>query len=177
VIKPFEQALYGDKNLTQDELQKVYDAFGFSHVPLLRLQVAEPTFDAKGKDLHVSPLQMALASAALSDHGIIPAPRIATAINTPTEGWLVLPALGRPFEALPASAADAAGESLIREGEIYWEQTGQAEREESPVTWFLGGTSPDWQASPLVVVVLLEDQAPRLAQRIGEELLTEAMNP
>jgi hypothetical protein len=139
--------------------------------------VAEPTFDAQGKDLHVSPLQVALAAAAFSNHGTVPAPRIATAVNTPNDGWVVLPALGASFEALPAAAADDAATSMVIEGATYWTHTGQAESEESPLSWFLAGTSPNWQATPLVVVVLLEDNDPRLAQQIGRELLTDAMNP
>jgi hypothetical protein len=71
MIQPFEQALYGNKTLTDDELQTVYETFGFKRVPLLRMQVAQPTTDSEN-DLHVSPLQAALASAALSNHSALP---------------------------------------------------------------------------------------------------------
>jgi beta-glucosidase len=46
-------------------------------------------------------LQVALAAAALTNHGTVPAPRIAMAVNTPNDGWISLPALGTPFEARP----------------------------------------------------------------------------
>jgi hypothetical protein len=177
MLRPFERILFGEKTLTQDELQQVYERFGFTRLPLLRILVAEPTLDSEGKDLHVSPLQVALASTALSNHGTIPAPRIATAVNTPNDGWVVLSALGEPFEALPASAADEAASSMVIENTSYWTHIGRAESEESPITWFIAGTPPNWQATPLVVVVLLEDDNPRLAEKIGEELLSEAMNP
>ena len=177
LIQPFEQALYGNKSLTQDELQNVYEAFGFNRAPLLRMQVAEPITDSAGNDPHVSPLQVALAAAALSNHGAIPAPRVATAVNTPNEGWVVLPALGTPFEAIQPAAADEAARSLVVDGQSYWAHTGQAESDESPVTWFIAGTPSNWQASPMVVVVLLEEEDVRLAERIGPELLIDAMNP
>jgi len=45
------------------------------------------------------------------------------------------------------------------------------------VTWFIAGTPPNWQASPLVVVVLLQENNAWLAQRIGQELLVDAMYP
>jgi hypothetical protein len=141
------------------------------------MQVAEPTTDSEGNDLHISPLQVALASAALSNHGTVPAPRIAMAVNTPNAGWVVLPALGMPFEAVPAKAADEAAQALRVDGQNYWAHTGQAESEESPVTWLIAGTLPNWQASPLVVVVLLEENNARLAQHIGQELLIDAMSP
>jgi cell division protein FtsW (lipid II flippase) len=177
LIEPFEQALFGNKTPSQAELQRIYESFGFYRAPLLRMQVAEPISETEIKELHVSPLQVALASAAFSNHGSIPAPRIATAVDTPNDGWVVLPALGTPSEAIPASAADETAQSLIVDGESYWAHVGQAKSVESPVTWFSAGTPPNWQASPMVVVVLLEEDNVRLAQRIGKELLVDAMNP
>jgi len=90
---------------------------------------------------------------------------------------VVLPALGTPVEAIPPAAADETAQSLVVDGQSYWEHVGEAEGDESPVTWFIGGTAPNWQASPLVVVVLLEEKNVRLAQEIGRELLDTAMNP
>ena len=177
LIEPFAQTLYEDKTLKQNDLQTVYKTFGFSRAPVLRMPVAEPVTDKDGQDLHVSPLQVALASAALSNHGTIPALRIATAVNTPNDGWVVLPALGTEFKAIPASAAEETAQSLMTDGQGYWAYVGKAERDESPVTWFVGGTPPNWQASPLVVAVLLEEDNPRLAEDIGRELLSAAMNP
>ena len=63
------------------------------------------------------------------------------------------------------------------EGESYWEHTGQAKSNESPVTWFIAGTPSNWQASPMVVVVLVEEDNVNLAQRIGKELIVDAMSP
>ena len=177
IIEPFEQALFGKKTPSQAQLQHVYETFGFYRAPLLRMQVAEPISETEVKELHVSPLQVALASATLSNHGTIPAPRIATAVNTPNDGWVVLPALGTPIEAIQAAAADKTAQSLVVDGESYWAHAGQAKSDESPVTWFIAGTPPNWQASPMVVVVLLEEDNVRFAQRIGTELLVDAMNP
>lgn len=177
LIEPFAQSLHADQALGQAEMQTMYETFGLSRAPRLRMPVAEPVAHADGQDLHVSPLQVALASAALSNHGTIPAARIATAVNTPNDGWVVLPALGTPFEAIPAPAADEVAQSLIVDGRGYWTYTGQAESDESPLAWFIGGTPPNWQASPLVAVVLLEADNEPLAQEIGRELLEAAMNP
>lgn len=174
---PFVRALFGTERVHESNLQSVYETFGFYRAPALRTQVAESFPEAEVDDLHVSPLQVALASAALSNHGVMPAPRLATAVNTPNDGWLVLPALGTPFEALPAAAADEAAASMMVEGESYWAHIGLASGKESPVTWFIGGTPPNWQASPLIVVVALEQENERLAQRIGQELLIDALNP
>jgi hypothetical protein len=177
MIDPFVQALFGTKPVTQADQQKVYETFGFYRAPLLRIQVAKPISATQVKDMHVSPLQVALASAALSNHGTLPAPRIATAVNTPSDGWVVLPALGTPRDAIESSAADETAQSLITQGEGYWAHLGKAKSAESPITWFIAGTPPNWQAAPMVVVVLLEEDNGRLAQRIGKELLGDAMKP
>ncbi len=179
LTQPFARAVAEQEgqSVTQVELPAVYEIFGFTRTPSIRLPAAEPVLDADRQDLHVSPLQVALASAALSNHGSAPAPRIATAVNTPNDGWVVLPALGEPFEAIPGETADGIARSLTGEGGSYWSYVGEAESDESPVTWFIGGTPPNWQASPLVVVVVLEDDNVPLAEEIGPELLTAAMNP
>jgi hypothetical protein len=177
LIDPFVDAIYDDQTLDDNDLRSVFEALGFYRAPQLRMQVAEPLRDAKVKDLHVSPLQVALAAAALSNHGIAPVPRIATAVNTPEEGWIVLPALGTSLPAIQTSAADETAESLMVDGENYWAHTGSAEGDESTVTWFIAGTPPNWQATPMVVVVLLEEDNARLAEWIGREVLVDAMNP
>lgn len=177
LIDPFSQALFKDQAPGQSEPHTVYEAFGFDRAPVVRMPVAEPLTDPDRFEIHVSPLQVALASAAFSNHGSIPAPRIATAVNTPNDGWVVLPAEGEAIEVLSATTADESAESLLVDGKAYWSHVGTAESDESPVTWFVGGTPPNWQASPLVLAVLLEEDNVRLAQEIGGELLSTAMNP
>ncbi len=174
---PFVQAFFEKGNPSEDDLQSVYEAFGFYRAPELRMQVAKAFARSDMNEMHVSPLQVALASAALSNHGNLPAPRIATALNTPNDGWVTLPALGTPLEAIPASAADEAARALIVSGQSYWAYTARARGDESSITWFIGGTPPNWQASPLVVVVALEEDNSPLARHIGQELLIDAMNP
>ena len=177
LVEPFTNAIQDKQTLDDDELKEVYEALGFYRTPQLRLQVAEPLLNVDVRALHVSPLQVALAAAALSNHGTVPAPRIATAVNTPEEGWIVLPALGTSFTAIQASVVDEMAESLMVDGENYWEHTARAQETESTVSWFIAGTPPNWQATPMVVVVLLEEDNASLAQWIGRELLVDAMNP
>ena len=44
-----------------------------------------------GAILQVSPLQMALAAATLSNQGTLPAPRLVMSVDTPQSGWVTLP--------------------------------------------------------------------------------------
>lgn len=177
LLEPFAFAMHRSTEITPDQLQAVATTFGFVQAPQLPMQVAEPLPLSSESELHISPLQAAMAGTALSGQGTIPAPRIAIAVNTPEEGWIVLPALGTPIEAISASDASEAALSFIKNNENYWSHVAQATSDESPITWFIAGTPPNWQATPLVVVVTLEEDNTRMAERIGRELLIDAMNP
>ncbi|GAB4460082.1 MAG: hypothetical protein OHK0041_24440 [Anaerolineales bacterium] len=175
VMQPFAHALFGETTISPAQWQTVYQAFGFFRTPQVRMAAASSASD--GQDFYVSPLQMALASAALSSGGTVPAPRIAIAVNIPREGWVVLREEGTPFEACQASAAAETAQSFVRDGENFWSHVSRAQGAESAVAWFIGGTLPNWQASPLAVVVALEEGSARDARQIGRELLNAAMTP
>jgi cell division protein FtsW (lipid II flippase) len=177
VIGPFAQAVFQDQSPSKQTLGGLYEAIGFNRTPLLQLPVAESLSVKELNHFHVSPLQVALASAALSNHGVIPAPSIASAVDTPMEGWVILPALGTPFEAIQPAAADEAARAFIKPGENFWSHIGRAREGDSSVTWMIAGTPPNWQGTPIVVVVLVEQDNIRLAQRIGQELIVDAMSP
>ncbi len=85
--------------------------------------------------------------------------------------------MGMPFEAIQASIADEAASSYLVGNQTHWQQVSQAQEGKASFTWFIGGTPPNWQGTPLVIVVVLEENNERLAQRIGQELLIDAMNP
>ena len=177
LLDPFAKLLFGDKNLNMQEWKKVYETFGLSRAPAFELPIAESISSPPLESFHVSALQVALAGAVLSHHGTIPAPILASAVNTPNDGWVVLSAQGTPIEAVPAPAADEAAQSLIGNGEGFWSFSAKASEKESTVTWYVAGTPPDWQGTPLIVVVVVEESNLRLAQFIGSGLLKSAMNP
>jgi len=176
ILKPFERAIKGNKS-NNVNLTDIYNIFGLNQPPQIQLPVSPITAKDPKTIFHVSPLQMALASAALSNHGVIPAPRIAMAVNTPAEGWISLSALGKPIEAVQASAADEAASFYVVENQSYWQAISQIQEETSAYTWFIAGSPPNWQATPLVIVVILEENNVRLAERLGHELLVDAMHP
>jgi cell division protein FtsW (lipid II flippase) len=161
----------------EKQIQSLFDQLGFFTTPQIRMDAIPAQSTTSADPLYVSPLQMATAASVLSNHGVRPAPRIALAVNTPQQGWVVLPALNEPVEAIPASAADEAAVNFLVEGEAFWEFVGQARQDDTLVTWFIIGTLPDWQGTPLVVAVALEEDNIHLAQQIGRQLLTDALQP
>ncbi|KAA0259269.1 MAG: hypothetical protein EDM79_19580, partial [Chloroflexi bacterium] len=172
---PLFMAEFGEDQPSAMERNQLYERLGFFEAPAINMPVS---FDAQGNadSLRLSPLQVALAAAVLSNHGVAPAPRIATAVNTREQGWVVLPALGRSRKVLEPQAADEAAVSFIQEGMPYWSYLARAEGDEEPVAWLLAGTLPPWRGTPLALVVALEENNIHLAEIIGERLLDVALS-
>ena len=145
-----------------DEIGALYS---LSVTPTLRIPVADFPEDL------ASPLQMALAAAVLSNEGIIPAPRIALAVDTPQSGWVLLPALGESSQALTSAETEQLVTALISEKQPWWQILSVAKTDESAVTWLLAGTPPDWGGTPLALAVLIEGEDMVLAEEIAQSLL------
>jgi cell division protein FtsW (lipid II flippase) len=140
-----------------------------------------------GALLQVSPLQMALAAATLSNHGERPVPRLVMAVDTPQSGWVMLPATGEPQQVLSAPVADNIAQGLASGNMPIWEVVAAGKKDASisegtnlgynGYSWYLGGTLPDWNGVPLAISVILEENNAQLVQEIGRSMLQSAINP
>jgi cell division protein FtsW (lipid II flippase) len=174
-LQPFFQA---DGYPSQPPLsiaEQLYTDLGFYHAPELSLPVAAAS--TPGSELQVSPLQMALAAASLSGDGVRPAPRLAIAIDTPTKGWVILPALSEPITVFSSTSATDTSRALMVSNHLFWQWNARVQQTNQIFSWSLGGTLPDWLGTPLVVVVLLEENDTNLAGVIGQTLLETATKP
>lgn len=175
VSTPFLSTL---KSRGEQQTLDLFEQLGFFTPPQIRLGVGTAsTREAGTAALRVSPLQMATAASALSNHGLRPAPRIALAVDTPQQGWVILPALSEPVQAVSPEAADQAAEAWLVEGQAFWEFVGQARQGDTLITWYIGGTLPGWQGTPLAVAVALEEDNIPLARQVGRGLLDQALQP
>ncbi len=168
-------------NITQ--LTALFTHLGFYSSPAIRLpttnslatQMKDPAIAALGQDLALSPLQLALAAATLSNQGNLPAPRLAVAYHSPDNGWTLLPPLGAPFDVFSVTSANQTANALVAPTNSHWESmaliTTQTDEQTQSFTWYLGGTLPDWMGTPVVAVVLLENGDVELAQAIGQGVL------
>lgn len=172
--------------LSPSQLVELYQKLDFDVQPELPLPTSETlplpfgsTFEGdllNPKGWLLTPLQMAVAAATLSSGGNLPAPRLANAVNTPTQGWVILPA-GSSKPAINSSGAVQAANMLARSDAPAWEAYGLGSSETATVSWYLAGTLPDWQGTPLALVVILEEDNPREAGMIGFTVLQAAMQP
>jgi hypothetical protein len=174
-LQPFFRAAGYNTWPSQAVAEQWYATLGFYTTPDLRLPVAVAS--TPGSALRVSPLQMALAASSLSNTGIMPAPRLAMAVNTPTQGWVILPSLSAPVTVFPSPNAADIAQALMVSGQPFWQWDAQVTQANQSFCWSLGGTLPDWQGAPLAVVVLLEENDPNQAKLIGQTLLKAATQP
>jgi len=174
-IVPLQTAVGG--SAAPGALDSLFQRLGFYSEPHIRMPEAAPKASSETNNIRVSPLQMARAAAILSNGGIRPAPRIALAVNTPQEGWVVLPALDDAFPALSAQAADSTALAFAKPRGAYWEWSASTKSGQDTVTWYVGGTLPSWRGAPLSLALLMESDDLPAAERIGEAILGAAITP
>ncbi len=173
---PLIRARFGETQPMDNELKLYYQDLGLYQAPQINIPVAFDAENPSAYELRVSPLQASMAASILSNQGMMSVPSIATAVNTPEQGWVVLStAENQPIDLIQAEAAKEAALSFLLEGKPFWSHIGQASgANDTVVTWFLGGTLPSWSGAPLTVVVTLEENNTFLAEYIGENILNAA---
>lgn len=177
-LGPFLQAHAMDKGtLADSSLAVLFDKLGFYSVPAANIPAAQAAAPGTIKTLQVSPLQMALAAAALTSAGVRPAPQLALAVNTSAQGWVVFAPQAQSVSALSSAAAQQVTAALAIQGQPFWQYGGPGLVNKSAVSWYLAGTLPNWQGTPLAIVVVLEENNPSQARAIGYGVLENAIKP
>jgi hypothetical protein len=68
---------------------------------------------------------------------------------------------------IQAEGANDAALAYIIDGKPFWSHVSEAKSDDGTmVTWLLSGTLPDWGGTPLVIVVVLEENNTELAETI-----------
>ena len=171
-----------------EKLVSVMTGLGIFSAPEVVLQVAPPAekpdpadydqFVQTAAEIKVSPLQMALVAAAITNDGLQPAARLANSYQNLAGEWVAFQNYNPGTQALTVEASRIIREILTQEGSALWHQTGHAASDQGRMlTWYIGGTSGDWQGTPLAVAIAIEDNQPALAQQIGSQLLNMVTEP
>ena len=124
----------------------------------------------------VSPLQMVRAAAAISNAGKVPPTVLVTAYKDPLNEWIALPDLPRTVQLSQFSASEAADQLSITSFPG-WETLAKVKDNQQTIYWYLAGTTANWQASPLALVVLLENATPELTRSIGQQMFLYSVRP
>ncbi|MCE9647492.1 MAG: FtsW/RodA/SpoVE family cell cycle protein [Chloroflexi bacterium] len=176
LLSPLLMAKFGNLKPVDSEILDYYNTLGLFREPSLNMPVAPETLNPSITSMRVSPLQTSIAAALLSNHGNLPIPRIALAVNTPEQGWVVLSPDEKPGEMLPSEASNETAQHYIVEGKPYWSHMSLARDGKTTITWMIAGTVPDWSGTPLILVSALEENNVVLAEKIREAILDLAMN-
>jgi hypothetical protein len=164
-------------------MKEIYRLGGFFTLPDLPLPQAAPSSlqDLQRKDTllgnsagSATPLQMGLAAASISSGGTRPSPRIAMAVDTSAQGWVILPA-GKGTQVYSAEGLKMALTLLKNEDTPTWSTTASVPTSEGQIHWFVGGTTPDWQGTSLAVAIVVENGTAESTQRLGRDLLNAIM--
>ncbi|MBX3006234.1 MAG: FtsW/RodA/SpoVE family cell cycle protein [Anaerolineales bacterium] len=127
-------------------------------------------------ELLVSPLQMALVAASLSNGGEVPAAQLALAVKDARGAWQPYAEDADPSRVLDSIAAYSQALKLAAADALIWEHRAYGyDREGERYAWYLAGTLSSTAQRPLSLVVLLEDGGTARAAAIGRQLLQAAL--
>jgi hypothetical protein len=162
---------------SSNNILDLYQNLNFFSPPDLRLNVAQadpPDVEAQDAlysgegSFNLTPLQVALAASALTNQGVLPAPRIVNSYQNSQGDWITLPKLGQNIQAVDTESSLWITNLLQYPDSPHWQVKSVTNTEDDQdITWFIAGTVPGWQGQPTTVVVLLERNAPDLAEDIG----------
>jgi membrane peptidoglycan carboxypeptidase len=183
---PYAQLSLADE-FSDLQLVTLFRKLGFYQSPTISLPVAQPLtvptqitnhdlYRLGQAELSITPLQMALAAATINNNGFLPTPHLVLGIKLPDGTWSSPSnAPGSTDQVFTANQIRQVLQVLSQSDQHYWSVVGMAQNSSvNKVTWFIGGTTSDWQGQPLVAVVLMEEDNPNLAKQIGQALLTNA---
>ena len=176
--------------LGESGLLALFTDLGFDQPPQIRLDTGQaidlnglptPTVTAFGQaDILVSPLQLALAAAALSNQGERPNPNFLLEAESFNGDWITYRQTESSVRVFSANAAAQTASLLSDDTYPIWETTAYAVTETGQkLTWYLAGSLPDGDQTTglYAVAVLLEKTNPALAEKIGQQLLLFAGTP
>jgi hypothetical protein len=174
------------EELGNEGFEKLLENLGFFTVPSLgpkdeqvfsQLIIQSPEEVIRGQsDFQVSPLQVARAAATLSAGGAMPEPQITTALNLPGSGWTVFYPMDDGEQVFSKSNAEGIARLLADDMLPIWQVVARTSNQaDQVITWYLAGTLPSWSGAPFTLVIILEEDLPAEALRIGREMMEAAL--
>ncbi len=169
-------------------LRSDLEAFGLFSAPELAIETAQPattlTIEQLNQnplqvmDMTVSPIQMAMVAATITNNGVRPAPALVNSYLTPEGNWQALGPGKIVAEVFTSNISTEIQSGLLSSTQTIWYQIGHALiNQNEPLTWYIGGTTAGWSATPLAIAVAIEENAPNLALTIGNALLNLSVTP
>jgi cell division protein FtsI/penicillin-binding protein 2 len=165
-----------EATLTRQEIIDLYTRLGLYSPPKVNLPVGPLSPNGEIEQLRISPLQAALAATALANEGLMTAGQIVTGIKSKNSEWIILSPQKSSIQIFsPAAVVEVTDNALVAM-QPYWRIIDEESSSPSGTVWFIGGTPADWQGTPLIAVVVLENGDTAEIDYIGQELLKSALD-
>ncbi len=170
------------KILTPTLVYNLFDKLGFYKsidLGLVTPEIKNPgsvknikTASIGQENLSISPLHMALAAASISSGGDVPNPKITLAYQNPDGKWKLFPADSNVNHIFSGKTTESIWKLTSIDNLPAWGVVGNAlNGKNQKATWFVGGTTGEWQGSPISVAILFEESNPAKAMQIGTQML------
>jgi cell division protein FtsW (lipid II flippase) len=161
---------------SRQDLIDIFSKLGFYSEPEIDLPVAPASQFGEVENLKLSPLQVALAATSLANEGVWTPGQLVSAVQSKNTGWIVLsPSVNAIPIFDPAIIKFFSAETTVPK-QPYWRIANTEGSADSSVTWFIGGTPFEWNGTPLIAVIALENGDTAAANFIGQELLMSALD-
>jgi cell division protein FtsW (lipid II flippase) len=171
--------------LGEARLLSLFTNLGFYQAPAVPIEIhsqtrpanlSTPGEAATGQGgLLVSPLQMALAAAALSNGGQVPPGQLVLSIKDAQGGWREMESDSAPAQALTSVGALSQAQKLANADLGIWELSVRVAAAQGRFfTWYVAGSLPGNGGTRLAIAVLLENGNTAQAREIGRSLLAAA---
>jgi cell division protein FtsW (lipid II flippase) len=122
--------------------------------------------------IRLSPLQVAVSFAPLSNKGFTIDPKLVSSVNISTGQWVVIPTEENFSNTNPINAMQMS-DSLSVDLLPAWEISATNYDLENIFNWFVIGTNDKTDATPLIICLVLENENRDLAIYIGEKIFKE----
>jgi len=139
---------------------------------ILRSDLGFPASETGG----ASPQQVALAFSVFSAQGTRPLQaRLALAVETPLQGWVTFPGSDSGLKIFSTETAVQQARLWSAANAPYWRWSASVSQNGRQVAWYVAGTLPEWQGSPLSLALALEGEDEETVRRLGEALMQAAL--
>ena len=166
--------------LGDDEVATLYQQLGLFDQPEIPIMDADQQSSAEKSEssengILLSPTQMAMAYAVLSNGGHTITPILATAYQYTGQDWTLFSNETKTPVTISLDVQQTT--AALSSSEIPgWEITASAETNSGPLDWYIAGTMPGWKGTPIVLVVALENSTPSIVQNLGREMFNSTIN-
>ena len=169
------------QSTTTKDLMQLYESLGFSTQPQIQIETSTPSpipiladvsQYVKTDNVRISPLQLAIAAAEITNGGQKITPVLVSAYQTSAGDWVLLPQNAPQKTSVKLDTTDTV--NLLLQGKLpIWQTVAQVVDKGKTVSWYIAGTPSNWQGVPFVVVVALEDSSAAEAEQTGQKLINQ----